>query len=107
MKKAQFEDLPDEVVLHVFSYLSVHTVRCVLPRVSRSWGELACNSSLWRTLEVEVQGKSGHCPGAWPAPLAFLRETPEVRVVRCGLTWEPNLTEVSTHHFILLNFKLN
>lgn len=43
------DDLPNEIALHVLSYLGPREV-CIVGFVSRHWHKLALDSTLWRSL---------------------------------------------------------
>jgi len=66
--------LPDEILLHIFSQLPVHSIRCVLPLVCKTWSRLAFCRNLWKTKTVAL--KKGQCFSNGDAFLAFLSATP-------------------------------
>jgi len=53
-----FDCLPDNVVLHIMSWLDSSTL-CVCARVCRRWNALAWEPALWQTVELRGEAVSG------------------------------------------------
>lgn len=54
----QFEELPDEIVLKIFSYLS-QNVLCKVTEVSRKWQRMVCDPSLWKVVVIDRKASFG------------------------------------------------
>lgn len=50
-------DLPEEVVLHIFSHFSAHDLGNNIAKVCTVWREYAYTYHLWKHLDYAVEGK--------------------------------------------------
>ncbi|KAL4235993.1 hypothetical protein ACF0H5_004381 [Mactra antiquata] len=46
-----FQELPDVIVLNIFSYMSVKDL-CKISRVCKSWRRIACDKTLWKHIDM-------------------------------------------------------
>ncbi|EJF60421.1 hypothetical protein DICSQDRAFT_87930 [Dichomitus squalens LYAD-421 SS1] len=51
-----FDELFDELILFIFSYLS-HTDLCNVQRTNRNWSRLSLDNQLWKTLYINEYGR--------------------------------------------------
>lgn len=48
--KTSIKDLPEEILLKIFSYFTAKKIYFVLAKVCRSWQSFSCDASLWRNV---------------------------------------------------------
>jgi hypothetical protein len=65
LRQLSFNTLPEEVQLHVFSFLSPVDVLSVVPATCRHWRDLTQDETLWKVLQEEHFGGARRSDRSW------------------------------------------
>lgn len=88
-------DLPNEILLAIFSYLQTYDLKYIIPNVCVQWANLSTDSKLWKRLNFETINKTTKTFGvkSWYSTLRFLETTPQLQNVTVSQGHSPEEVE--------------
>lgn len=81
LEKKSITDLPNEILLAIFSYLQIYDIKHIIPNVCLQWANLSTDAKLWKHLNFETINKTTKTFGvrSWYSTLRFLETTPQLQ----------------------------
>ena len=88
-------ELPNEILLAIFSYLSINELKYVIPSVCVQWSNLSKDSKLWKRLSFETVNKTTKLFGdrSWYSTIRFLETTPQLQSITVSQGHSPEEVE--------------